>query len=409
MKTLKLFALVGIFSVLHAVQPTAAARPEQANLDELQSYVVIGAFKIHRNAVRFSDHAQSLSLNAKYEKNANRNLYYVYVLKTADRTAAITEANRLRTESEFTDSWVYSGSFTKDTAPAAVASRSVDVNPVTEEKIENIQAKDPEPVAVVNTTTESTPTESTPTEQPATQSIDDGGTGKSFFFKLYRASDNEVVQGDVSAIDIERTRKMGSYKGNAPVKVADPLSKTDSVLFVCEVFGYRKAQQNVYYNSPSGEGIETDANGAVVIPFELIRLKKGDIAVMYHVYFYKDASIMRPESRYEVESLLKMLNENKNYRIKIHGHTNGGASGKIISKPKDSDNFFSLTGSVEGIGTAKKLSEERAEIIRDFLLKEGIEPSRMETKAWAGKRPIYDKLSSRAQENVRVEIEILQD
>ncbi|MFD0999866.1 OmpA family protein [Ohtaekwangia kribbensis] len=405
MKTLKLFALVGIFSVFFAIQPTVASRPEQINLDEPQNYVVIGAFKIHRNAVRFSDHAQSLSLNAKYEKNVNRNLYYVYVLQTADRAAAIAEANRLRSESEFTDSWVYSGSFTKETAPAAVATRSVDVNPATEEKIETVQPKDPEPVA----TTVTTPPETTPTEQPASQSIDDGGTGKSFFFKIYRATDSDVVQGDVSAIDVDRTRKMGTYKGNAPVKVADPLSKTDSVLLVCEVFGYRKSQRNIYYNEPSGEGIETDANGAVVVPFELIRLKKGDIAVMYHVYFYKDASIMRPESRYEVESLLKMLNENKNYRIRIHGHTNGGASGKIISKPKDGDNFFSLTGSVEGFGTAKKLSEERAEIIRDFLLKEGIDPSRMETKAWAGKRPIYDKLSSRAQENVRVEIEILQE
>ncbi len=406
MKTLKFFALVGIFSVLFAIQPTATARPEQVNLDEPQNYVVIGAFKIHRNAVRFSDHAQKLSLNAKYEKNVNRNLYYVYVLQTADRAAAIAEANRLRSESEFTDSWVYSGSFTKETAPAAVVLRSVDVNPVTEEKIETVQPKDPEPVA---TTVSNTPETTTPTEQATSQSIDDGGTGKSFFFKLYRATDNDVVQGDVSAIDVDRTRKMGTYKGNAPVKVADPLSKTDSVLLVCEVFGYRKSQRNIYYNEPSGEGIETDANGAVVVPFELIRLKKGDIAVMYHVYFYKDASIMRPESRYEVESLLKMLNENKNYRIRIHGHTNGGASGKIISKPKDGDNFFSLTGSVEGFGTAKKLSEERAEIIRDFLLKEGIDPKRMETKAWAGKRPIYDKLSSRAQENVRVEIEILQD
>ncbi len=406
MKTFKFFALVGIFSVLFAIQPTATARPEQVNLDEPQNYVVIGAFKIHRNAVRFSDHAQKLSLNAKYEKNVNRNLYYVYVLQTADRAAAIAEANRLRSESEFTDSWVYSGSFTKETAPAAVVSRSVDVNPVTEEKIETVQPKDPEPVA---TTVSNTPETTTPTEQATSQSIDDGGAGKSFFFKLYRATDNDVVQGDVSAIDVDRTRKMGTYKGNAPVKVADPLSKTDSVLLVCEVFGYRKSQRNIYYNEPSGEGIETDANGAVVVPFELIRLKKGDIAVMYHVYFYKDASIMRPESRYEVESLLKMLNENKNYRIRIHGHTNGGASGKIISKPKDGDNFFSLTGSVEGFGTAKKLSEERAEIIRDFLLKEGIDPKRMETKAWAGKRPIYDKLSSRAQENVRVEIEILQD
>jgi hypothetical protein len=33
----------------------------------------------------------------------------------------------------------------------------------------------------------------------------------------------------------------------------------------------------------------------------------------------------------------------------------------------------------------------------------------MEIKAWGGKRPIHDKMSNRAQENVRVEIEILQD
>jgi outer membrane protein OmpA-like peptidoglycan-associated protein len=130
---------------------------------------------------------------------------------------------------------------------------------------------------------------------------------------------------------------------------------------------------------------------------------------MYNVYFFKDAAIMRPESRFEVNSLLDMLNENAKYRIRIHGHTNGGATGKIISKAKGSDSFFSLNETKEGFGSAKKLSQERAEIIKDYLVSKGVDPKRMVIKAWGGKRPIFDKHHSRAQENVRVEIEILEN
>jgi outer membrane protein OmpA-like peptidoglycan-associated protein len=130
---------------------------------------------------------------------------------------------------------------------------------------------------------------------------------------------------------------------------------------------------------------------------------------MYNVYFFKDAAIMRPESRFEVNSLLDMLNENPKYKIKLHGHTNGGAAGKIISMAKDSDNFFSLNKTKDGFGSAKQLSESRADIIRNYMISKGIEPSRMEVKAWGGKRPLQDKHSARAQENVRVEVEILED
>jgi outer membrane protein OmpA-like peptidoglycan-associated protein len=179
---------------------------------------------------------------------------------------------------------------------------------------------------------------------------------------------------------------------------------------ICEVFGYRKAEREINYNDPeAGAGIIRDATGSVVVPFELERLKKGDIAVMYNVYFFKDAAVMRPESRYEVNSLLDMLNENQNYKITIHGHTNGNAAGKIISMNKDTQNFFSLTDTNEGFGSAKELSEQRAEIIRDYLVSNGIDTKRMVIKAWGGKKPIHDKMSQRAAENVRVEIEINQD
>jgi outer membrane protein OmpA-like peptidoglycan-associated protein len=249
-----------------------------------------------------------------------------------------------------------------------------------------------------------------PVEDAASAVADDNSEGTKFLFKIIRQSDQKKLQGDVDLIDVDRTRKMGTYKGNMIVKVASPASKSGNMALICEVFGYRKVQRELNYSDPeSGDDVIRDATGSVVVPFELTRLRKGDVAIMYNVYFFKDASIMRPESRYEVNSLLDMLNENQKYKIRLHGHTNGNATGKVISMGKGSDAFFALADTKEGFGSAKQLSEERATIIRAYLIKNGIDPSRMEIKAWGGKKPIHDKMSPRAAENVRVEVEILED
>ena len=90
MKTSKFFALVGLLSVSICFQPTAFARLEQTRLDDIPNYVVIGAFAKQTNAIRFTDRAQKdLKLNAKFEMNLRRNLYYVYVLSTEDLALAI--------------------------------------------------------------------------------------------------------------------------------------------------------------------------------------------------------------------------------------------------------------------------------------------------------------------------------
>lgn len=281
-----------------------------------------------------------------------------------------------------------------------------------EQKTDEVKATDT--VSTVNTPTPPDSTSSSESSSLPTGNLtgtpDDGKEGTKFFFKILRQADMKPLNGDVDVIDVDRTRKMGTYKGNLTVKIASPGNKTGKMSIVCEVFGYRKVQRDMNYNDPEAEAdIIRDGTGSVVVPFELTRLKKGDIAVMYNVYFFKDAAIMRPESRYEVNSLLEMLNENLKYKIKIHGHTNGNAAGKIISMNNKSENFFSLNDTREGFGSAKQLSEERAIIIRDYLINNGIDAKRMEVKAWGGKRPIHDKMSNRAQENVRVEVEILED
>ena len=422
MKTSNFFALVGLFFIFCLLEPTVAARMEQNALaDTTPNYVVIGAFSKQPNAIRFTRHAQKdLKLDAKFEMNRVRNLYYVYVLSTQDLTLAVSEARRLRAESEFTDTWVYRGSFTNDFASNDQGNIPMDIIPTPEVRNEPStdpgqsqagQATESNPVTQTpSASTELNADEEPPVEEGATAAPDDNIEGTKFLFKISRQSDMKRLKGDVDIIDVDRLRKMGTYKGNMVVKIASPASKSGNMSLICEVFGYKKAQRDINYNDPeSGGDIIRDATGAVVVPFELTRLKKGDIAVMYNVYFFKDASIMRPESRYEVNSLLDMLNENTKYKIKLHGHTNGNATGKIISMEKNSESFFALADTKEGFGSAKQLSEERAIIIRDYLIKNGIAPSRMEIKAWGGKKPIHDKMSPRAQENVRVEVEILED
>lgn len=416
MRKLNFFALVSLFFVTATLNCRDAAAFHQASspFQPGVNYVVIGAFAVHKNAIRFTSHAKSLKYDARYEFNPNRSLYYVYVLDTRDRERALSEARRLRVESEFIDAWVYGGAL-GDNSPG------VDINPVTEGQLGAIRHDDTVTANVASNTSDvdrTTSTASTGDQASvasaqvapgqASREVEDAALGKRFIFELYRASDQTTVEGDVEVIDTDRSRRMATYKGNESVRVASPANRSGNITLISEVFGYRKVQHDLNYSDPQGPTIREDAQGNVIVPFELIRLQRGDIAVMYNVYFFKDAGVMRPESRYEVSSLLEMLRENPKYKIRLHGHTNGNAPGKIISMG-DERNYFSLTGTKEGFGSAKKLSQERAEVIRDFLLAEGIDASRMQIKAWGGKRPIYEKNSARAEENVRVEVEILED
>jgi len=356
--------------------------------------VVIGAFSVQDNAKRFTRRANELQHAAKFVFNPDRNLYYVFTLISDDKNTAMEEAKRLREQSAYTDAWVY------QRLSGDVKTEREDINPVTEQMMEDVpveQAAPPQP--------EPTPVVQTPTVQEKPSEVIEG---KKFFFNTYRGRDNKIVAANVEAIDIDRSRKMGTYKTNEAIYLPSPKNNSGKVSLVAKAFGYRNVQVDLDYNNPSGDNISMDETNGVTVPFELIRLRKGDIVVMYNVFFYKDAAVMMPESRFEVDALQSMMMENPKCKIRIHGHTNGNGSGKIISMGV-SKNFFSLDDTKEGIGSAKALSDARASVIRDYLINGGVEPERMEVKAWGGKKALYDKDSPKAKENVRVEVEILEE
>ncbi|NPA80702.1 MAG: OmpA family protein [Thermotogae bacterium] len=112
-------------------------------------------------------------------------------------------------------------------------------------------------------------------------------------------------------------------------------------------------------------------------------IKKGESFVLRNIFFDFDSAELKPESKLELERLVKLLKRNPQLKIVIEGHTD-------------------IVGSEE---YNQKLSERRAEAVARYLISRGIDPKRIKTVGYGSKRPIAsnDTPEGRAK-NRRVEI-----
>lgn len=380
---------VTILAVLLLIEPNSFSQ-ELSNTDNLY-YVVIGAFANPKNSDEFTANAKAKGLDGRSALNKVRKLYYVYILETPDRETAVTLVLKLQAESTYSDTWLYTGLLGDNPMVVKIEKAAV----VDEVKTETVQ-------------TEVKPSEVKPAAAEPVKPVDGS---KQFIFRLKSIDTGDAVSGDVDLFDADviKGRKIVSYRGNDVVNVK-PINKSGNIAVVCDIFGYRKIQMPINFNSPKNEdGVTVEDDGKVVVNFDLVRLKKGDKVIMYNVYFYNHAAIMRPESSYEVNALLEYLREKPTSRIKIHGHANGNDRGKIITMGTSKDFYTLSPENNESKGSATKLSEERARVIQSYLVSQGIDISRMELEAWGGKSPIYDEDHALAQANLRVEVEILEE
>lgn len=367
-------------------------------------YVVIGAFSKEDNAKKFMGYANSKFLEAIYRKKIDANLYYVIVLETTSKEEAAARARLLREETEFKDAWFYFGHLqheesliTKDqptemiepppAPPVDVEEESVTEPEVTIKKDSSLEISPPH----VATETEKLP-------KP-----------KGTYFKyVILTSDGTPLSGQVHHVDRTRGRDIATYKANEYVDVLKPVGDNTSMNMVCGVFGYKEVSKYIDYKNPSvTPGAFQDAQGWV-IPFNLERLSKGDASVMYHVSFFKDAVVMQKDSKSEMDELVNMMKLSPGIAIKVHGHCNGNNDRRIIALGS-SKNYFDIQGSDERKGSAKELSNLRAEAVRSYLVDSGIEKNRIKTYGWGGLNILVDENSTSAKLNDRIEIEILED
>ncbi len=356
-------------------------------------YVIVGVFGIESNAFRYVDYIKKFNYSAKISKKQGVDLNYVYIYYTPDDIEA---ARKKRTEArwipELHKTWILyvgvtmpsdesDGKFTPLASPMVIDERK-------DEPVETVPEK------VVET-------------KPAKPGM------YNFIFNVTNATTLKEVNGFVTIVDAERNKQIQKAATNTLQEIQAPGTKTKKIIVICDIFGYLKQQVELRIDDPltgTDPGTISVENGVINVKFVLQRNSKGDIITMYNVYFYNDAVIMKPESKYELNCLLDMLKENENYTIKLHGHTNGNSPGKIIKLKPDDDNFFTITSNNDEIfGSAKDLSLDRANTIKRYLVANGISTDRMTVKGWGGKKMIYNKTDPLAKRNVRVEVEIISE
>lgn len=362
----------------------------QAQVDEYgKSYfVVIGAFSVEKNATEFiTDWAKKFGLNPQYKMNSNRNLFYVFTMQDKYWGIPVQEAERIRKMNpKFDKTWVYYGTLddiVKTSEPAVVATPPIEAPPASStsavSSVDSVGVNEPDPAPEVV---------------------------KKFLFEL-KAEDGTQLKSPVELVDLDNSKLAALYPSNEPVTIS-PINNSGRVMVQSKIFGYRLKQVGINLNSPlDSAGIVLNDN-VYTVPITLKPLTVGDVTIMYNVFFFKDAGIMRPDSKYEANALVAMMQEFPNRKIIIHGHTNGSYRGKIL-KMGESKNFFSTEDCITTTGSATELSEERARCIQQYLVANGIDQNRMTIKAWGGKRMLYESDHARAIENVRVEVEIVKD
>jgi outer membrane protein OmpA-like peptidoglycan-associated protein len=418
----RIIAILLLTSLFLIITNRSQAAPNGPVLEK-GYYIVVAAYLSGQEnfAQRYSARLNEEGKHSKYGFDAARHFYYVYLDYYTDFSESIDQMLLVRRESGFDEAWVR---IIKDGTEQKAELVAKEERPKQEEKqvankiaeplVAIVQKPEPEKLApAIEHVSLEKFTEVVPNPKaepvPALQSL----KNTPVFFSFYNAANGRVVEGEVEVIDADRDKLISKMKANAYLNMPDPKSKSGKLILIGNAFGYRKVQYEMDYNTTDVASLPPNVDiigNYFMIRFDLVRLVKGDIATLFNVYFYNDAAVMIPESKYELNNLLQMMQDNPRYRVMLHGHTNGNGRGKIIYMGPDKD-FFKITKEdvVKEAGSAKELSGARAQVIKDWLVAQGIDTKRIDTKAWGGARMLHDKNSQHARRNVRVEIEVLED
>jgi outer membrane protein OmpA-like peptidoglycan-associated protein len=384
---------------------------------QLPYYVVIGAYAVESNAQRATLRAHDLNYPAIYGYNSGKKFYYVYVRVSSDKDRAMTTLNDIRREG-FRDAWIFQGALGGYTAPNPVATSTStappsDVQPVSDEgqtatasapsqEVINVSQSD---VASIND--EIVKSDSIPVEAGETGDKPAKPAGKGFVFKLLNQSTGNPVTGMIRLQESDRANQFRPYVGNDLVYVTPPVNRAGRWFIVCHVIGYKPLRTYFSYKDAEViDGVTIGGEQEVILPVPLERVKRGDYIEMEEVKFYTNSNIMTPESERELKELLAMMNENPDYKIKVHGHTNGTQGRDIISWNEGQDLFTTDPANNRHAGSSKELSALRAESVKQYLVNNGVAENRISTKGEGGVQMIYDPKGTLGSLNDRVEVEV---
>jgi outer membrane protein OmpA-like peptidoglycan-associated protein len=230
------------------------------------------------------------------------------------------------------------------------------------------------------------------------------------FLSVYRERDGKAVEADIRVYEAENSKPLATLKSNRYMNVSDPKTKSGRLTLIASAFGYSDAKVEIGYHNTEQDTVQKSVvyfGSYFQLKFPMQKMATGQDVILAKVSFFNDAAIMTPASKDQMQALLETLQESPSMRIRLNGHTNSNDRGKIIYVGP-SKNFFGLSADrIEKTGSAKELSTARAQVIKDWLVTQGVAEDRVEVVGWGGTKPLYDNKGTNARKNGRVELEVI--
>jgi OOP family OmpA-OmpF porin len=159
--------------------------------------------------------------------------------------------------------------------------------------------------------------------------------------------------------------------------------------FSFQIFGTARYQVTAEAEGYTSKTLILDPkemNADSVLVGDIRLTPKGDAIRLTHLIFSQGKAEIDPSSFGELDGIAMMMQENTNMVIQLEGHTDavGSSDGNL------------------------KLSQERVEAVKKYLIKKGVSKNRIKTKAFGGSRPLRNEMTPEARTlNRRVEMRIL--
>lgn len=189
---------------------------------------------------------------------------------------------------------------------------------------------------------------------------------------LYFSSDKHIGMG---GFDLFMSRRGEDGKWQEPVNLGFPINtQGDEINFFVAADGktafissQREGNQGGYdiYTFELPEEVRSDSAN-YLSTVDVVELVPGDAVVLQNIQFEYNSSALTEDSQSGIEMLVAFLMRNPELKVELAGHT-------------------------DDVGNAnynQKLSSERAEVVRDALIGQGIDGARLTAKGYGASKPL---------------------
>lgn len=372
-------------------------------------FVVIGAFSNEPHAVKFANQARMYFEEVAWSYNDHKKMFYVHVMKTSRQEEAADWSLYIKQQTQFKDAWVLAHSdaeapvYASANGKANQADYASDHNYGSPNNAHRSDVANAE--ALAWTASRELSYIGNINDVKSLRSKPGFAAAHMFKFIIENHIGN-AIDSEVKLVDFAKVKKIASFKSGEVMAVRG--TKREQVItLVCDVLGY--AMETKMFNLDHlarSKDIRLNKDGVWEVRFKLKRMSVNDISFMHKTTFYQDAAVLHSSSKDEMNELLSLLMTHPGYRIVIHIHCNPAGKRDIIL-PGKTKNYFDLQDTEVKSGSDKKLTTARGEVIRTFLVDNGIDEDRLRVVGWGSQDLLTPATAADAAVNDRIEIELV--